>query len=330
MLLSEELFSSYEKAVEMPGIVYHYCSMSAFLSILETSTLRLSNITKSNDSSEITNVIPTLREITQMVLLDYNKRLSASYRFAPDTIAMLIDRFFEELSKNFYVICFSEERDLLSQWDRYADHAQGVAIGFNTRHFVKLQIETEVQYAFGKIIYDKKVLSESAERFLRYQIDRAWKANDDLYNVNLIENVITNLVCTMLQYSVLFKNAFFAEENEWRLIYNPLGRIRRLGCAAAYHDRLLETGQYMHERCGFTRRNYQFKVINGNSISSYVDLEFSALKDALIQEVIIGPRALLSTEDKDLLLFLAQHGYKVSTLTIEGNLVLSKSENPFQ
>lgn len=68
MLLSEELFSSHEKAVAMPSVVYHYCSMASFLSILKTNSLRLSNITKSNDPTEITNVIPVLKEVTKDVL----------------------------------------------------------------------------------------------------------------------------------------------------------------------------------------------------------------------------------------------------------------------
>lgn len=330
MLLSEELFTNYEKAVKMPNIIYHYCSMDSFISILETSTLRLSNITKSNDSTEITHVIPTLKEVTERVLWDYNKRLSVDVRFREDIISQLIDRFFDELTKNFYVICFSEKRDLLSQWDRYADNAKGVAIGFNTRHFVKLHVETGSSYIFGKIIYDSEALAKSAEHFLRYQIDYDWKPNDDFYNVNLIENVITNLISTMLQFSVLFKDPFFFEENEWRLIFNPLGRIRRLGSAAAYHDRILETGQYRREKCGFKRKNYQFKVLNDNNISSYVDLDFSAIRDSLIQEIIIGPKTELTARDKDLQLFLSLHRYTLANITIEGRLVLTKSDKPFR
>jgi hypothetical protein len=329
MLLSEELFSSHEKAVAMPSVVYHYCSMASFLSILKTNSLRLSNITKSNDPTEITNVIPVLKEVTKDVLTDYNKQMSTQYQFADNTISLLIDRFFEDLSKNFYVICFSEKRDLLSQWDRYADNAKGVAIGFNTRHFVKLQIETGSQYIFGKIIYDQNVLVRSVEHFLRHEIDKKWRSCDDLHNMNLIENVTTNLVCTILQFSVLFKDEFFLEENEWRLVYNPLGRIRRLGYASAYHDRLLETDQYRHEQSGFTRTGYQF-VVKGNSISSYVDLSFESIRDALIQEIIIGPKSSLRPDDKDLQLFLAFHGYRISKLAIEGKLVLSKSDRPFQ
>lgn len=329
MLLSKELFSTHEKAAKMPSVVYHYCSMTSFLSIFEASSLRLSNITKSNDPTEITNVIPVLKEVTKDVLTDYNKQMSPQFRFTDNTISVLVDRFFEDLSKNFYVICFSEKRDLLSQWDRYADNAKGIAIGFNTRHFVKLQIETGSQYIFGKIIYDQSVLVKSIEHFLRYEIDRKWEPCNDLHNMNLIENITTNLVCTILQFSVLFKNEFFLEENEWRLVYNPLGRIRRLGYASAYHDRLLETAQYRNEKSGFTRTGYQF-MVKGNSISSYVDLNFESIRDALIQEIIIGPKSSLKPDDKDLQLFLAFHGYKISKLAIEGKLILSKSDRPFQ
>ena len=98
MLLSKELFSSHEKAVAMPNVVYHYCSMASFLSILETSSLRLSNITKSNDPTEITNVIPVLKEVTRDVLTDYNKQMYIQYQFQDNTIYQLIDRFVEDLS----------------------------------------------------------------------------------------------------------------------------------------------------------------------------------------------------------------------------------------
>lgn len=326
---NERLFSSHEKAISMPNTVYHYCSMDALLSILQTSSLRLSNITKSNDPTEITNVIPVLKEVTETVIANYNKKISLQYRFADDAVSTLIDRFFEDIYNNFYVICFSEKKDLLSQWDRYADSAKGVAIGFNTRHFVKLQVESSSQYIFGKIVYLQTFLAQYIEEFLHRQIDRDWRTGDDSYNVNLIENVTTNLACTMLQYAILFKNEFFSEESEWRLVYNPLGRIRRLGYAAAYHDRMIETNQYQYEKSAFKRSEYRFTMKRGR-LSSYVDLNFESIRNALIQEIIIGPKATLNPDDKDLQMLLAFHGYKWSCLPIEGKVVISKSDKPFQ
>lgn len=333
MFLQEELFSSYEKAVEMPKTVYHYCSLESFLSILQTSSLRLSNIGKSNDPTEIINIVPVLKDVTKEIITEYNKLLSDSYRFTTETTSDLVDRFFEDLSINFYVICFSEDGNLLSQWDRYADNAKGVAIGFNTRHFVKLQIESGLKFVFGKIIYDQNSLANTIEHFLRQQIDSNWVVGNEIHNVNLIENVTTNLVCTILQFAVLYKDSFFSEENEWRLVYNPLGRIRRLGYSEAYQDRLLETDQYKDQnrqkKSDFVRKGYHFLTKN-NTISSYVDLDFHFVRDSLIQEIIIGPKSALMPNDKDLQLFLTLHGYKLSHLITEGKLVISKSDKPFR
>lgn len=326
----EELFTNAVKAHEMPKVVYHYCSMNAFLSIIESSSLRLSNITKSNDSTEITNVIPTLKEVTESVLIFYNLQLQEQFRFSSDVITALIDKFFDDISQNYYVICFSEKRDLLSQWARYADNANGVAIGFNTRGFVKLQVESKSKFIFGKIIYDASVLKDSVETFLHKQIDEAWRPNDDSYNVNIIENAIINMICTVLQYSVFFKDYHFSEESEWRLVYNPMGRIRRLGYVAAYHDRLIDTDQYRHEESGFERKEYQFRVYNGNHLTSFVNLDYSSIKDVLIQEILIGPKSPLKPDDKDLQMLLALHGYRQSFVPIEGNVAVSKSSAPIQ
>ena len=49
MVTKEQLFTGEEKNM----IVYHYCSLDSFNSILKHRSLRLTNILKSNDSMEI-------------------------------------------------------------------------------------------------------------------------------------------------------------------------------------------------------------------------------------------------------------------------------------
>lgn len=36
------------------NLLYHYCSLDTFLSIVQNRTIRLSDITKSNDAKELT------------------------------------------------------------------------------------------------------------------------------------------------------------------------------------------------------------------------------------------------------------------------------------
>ena len=44
-------------------LIYHYCTMDTFVSIIKNQTIRLSDITKSNDSMELLWVEKYIREI---------------------------------------------------------------------------------------------------------------------------------------------------------------------------------------------------------------------------------------------------------------------------
>ena len=47
---------------EIPKTIYHYCSLETFNSIITNKTLRLSDITKSNDSKELIYIRPFIKE----------------------------------------------------------------------------------------------------------------------------------------------------------------------------------------------------------------------------------------------------------------------------
>lgn len=321
-------FVSNEKHGTMPPIVYHYCSPQTFLSIMSTSTLRLSNIAKSNDLQEINYITPYLSEAIHFVTSDYNKLLSSEYKISPDAIDKVVQGYFNELSMNFYVACFSAEKDLLSQWTRYADDARGIAIGFNTSEFATLQESPYNGFVFGNIIYDPSVLRQQLIEILRDIIERKWCCDDDAYNQNLLINSIESFISTFLYYSVLYKNQSFFEENEWRLIYNPLGRIRRVTDLRRFFDRIKETNQYSTVGQGFQKKPIQF-MITRNNISSYIDLDFSNTCSSLVSEIIIGPSSKIERYDKDLLMLLNMKGYRVSDAGIEGGIKISKSKTPY-
>lgn len=43
-----------------PELVYHYCSLETFYAIIQNSTIRMTNISKSNDSKEIKYILPRM------------------------------------------------------------------------------------------------------------------------------------------------------------------------------------------------------------------------------------------------------------------------------
>ena len=97
-----------DKHTKMPDVVYHYCSLQTFIDIISNSTIRLSNITKSNDEEEIKYIIPFLEKAIIQALESYNALTSSEYRISNESISESLERSFNELSVTFYVACFSE------------------------------------------------------------------------------------------------------------------------------------------------------------------------------------------------------------------------------
>ena len=109
----------------MDQILYHYCGLDAFLSIIKNSTLWLSDIRKSNDYLECVYCRDKINEKIRGFLEDDKEALEAwdfGYNINSDLSMDMIS----------YVACFSENKDQLSQWRGYADNGAGIAVGFST------------------------------------------------------------------------------------------------------------------------------------------------------------------------------------------------------
>ncbi len=84
-------------------ILYHYTSFEAFKNIIENKTIRLSDLTKSNDTAEIYGL--------------WNSSNKTKY-----------DSSFNPYNFNWFGFCLSELEDDLHMWNCYGNH--GIAIGF--------------------------------------------------------------------------------------------------------------------------------------------------------------------------------------------------------
>ncbi len=324
-----EYFSSSAEHIDMPSRVYHYCSVETFFKMISTSSIRLSNIAKSNDSEELIYIKPFLCQVVKQMTLIYNNMLPKDYRIAENTIDYFIDESFNELSKSYYVACFSQERSLLSQWARYGENAMGISIGFNTDEFVRLQVSPYTGFVFGKIVYDTSQIGQVLENIFKKEIEPSWINGNDSYNQSLVINCISSIVSTMSYYSALYKNPFFLEEREWRLIYNPFGRIRKIKDSYRFLDRINDINQDNVIVQGFKRKSIESEYRN-HDICSYVDLDFSLIKQSLIKEIIIGPASKLDIYDKDLIMFLNSNGYTITDFEGDGTVKVTKINAPYR
>lgn len=306
-------------ARKRPQIVYHYCSLETFYNIITNSTIRLSNIVKSNDYEEMTYILPQVIDMCDTLLYKYNMKLSNDYILEDNFVKNLFESTFNELSLNCYVMCFSEHSDLLSQWRGYANDACGVSIGFNTDCFFPLAKNVQSNYNFSQVYYSIEKTREQIYKYIKEKVHDKWSDDDRKNSLNIM-NTTHNLCLIMLYNAVFYKNPTFAEEAEWRLVYYPFGNIRGAKIKTDYVDRMSET--FVTSKSGGFIRNPMSFRLSKDKIISYYDLDFTDIKRNFIKEIIIGSKA--DIYDLDLQLFLYKQGY--DPLNIE----ISKSNIPYR
>lgn len=213
-------------------IVYHYCNVDTFYAIIQNKSLRLSDVSKSNDSKEILWIG---EKIEELFMHEY-KLDGAQYFYKEvdkDTFEMetreYVKTYFTENFNNpsSFVTCFSSSGDLLSQWRGYADDAKGLSLGFEKDFLTKISgnmfdsphpilIFGSVEYkeaSQAKLIKDfaKKIISKIKEDINAGKYDNQNIGTYFYHNFNILFNK-----------SIFLKNPFFKEESEWRIFHRNM------------------------------------------------------------------------------------------------------------
>lgn len=195
------------KTCEPDRIVYHYCDANALLSILEHKKLRFTHAAFVNDTSEIHHGLKICKQVLQE-------------RLGIKPLDQIVRHTIEYLNRNelwqYYLCCFSESRDKLSQWRAYAGNGSGFAIGFHTSNFQSsadglFMCEfKKVDYARGAILNTINTLLDSYER------DLVDFPPEDSYAESIYESSGVHIGNILLDEAVFVKDPGFAEEEEWR------------------------------------------------------------------------------------------------------------------
>ena len=178
-----------------PDILYHYCSIDAFQSIIQSRRIWLSDLSKSNDSQE--------GKIASRIILD---ALKEDYGHTRDELDF-IQKDYERIARGISCmgISLSAKKDRLSQWRGYGDDGKGIALGFSGKWLIQTSYLRPVYYSKE----DQTQLISAHIRDLSTVIK-----NNDLASVK--KRLFTIGQEILYQY----KDDFFSEEDEWRLKRN--------------------------------------------------------------------------------------------------------------
>lgn len=256
------------------GLLYHYCSMSTFLSIIESRHLRLSSISHMSDQMEHRWFRTILRKV-----LEEKASANPQLMDTVDIQLLSLDPLTEPGLPLLFCCCFSTVRDRLSQWRAYADNGTGVAIGFNPKHlcpregFDNLWL-TDVVYSKGK---QRAVAQLLADR-LRRPFEKKYQRGRD-FTATYIE-------------AARHKSAAYAEEKEWRLLHYPYPQ---------------ESGNNF----GKSISKPQF-FVSGRTLIPFVALSFDENQsEPPISEVVFGPSNPLKENRLSVKLLFEKHGWPI-------------------
>lgn len=303
--------------------LYHYCSADKCFNILKSKTIRLSDITKSNDAAELELLFPDLFQVVLKKYLENPFPFKFDGLTNSDAMYSLIqlsegvwDRQFEEGDFANFVLCFSEVRDSLSQWRGYADNGNGCCLGFSKEILQQFCDSTNGVLRLEKIEYvtqDKidSIIDQTANeileelRTLRKWIIENMTFNDECadtdgllwYNFNgMIESTFTD--------SLRLKYDHFSDEHEWRIFFtkqaykNPewvLGKKSEFLGPNLFN----ETLDFLNNRIDFWWTD--------NDLIPFCALNFEDFSTIPVIELLLGPKSLVRSSD--LKLFLQKYGY---------------------
>ena len=141
-------------------VLYHYSGNVKCFSILGNRNIRLSDIRKSNDKAEMQIFYPTIFEAVEEEYrkepfdFEYeNNKNAEAVSILLKSIKHVVDDSFEKGKLTSYVLCLSEEGDLLSQWRGYANDGKGCSIGFNMEKLQEFCDNSEGVFKLEKIQY---------------------------------------------------------------------------------------------------------------------------------------------------------------------------------
>jgi hypothetical protein len=184
---------------------WHYTSLDAFRQIIESCKMFATSASYLNDLKEVTHAREIANEFLQTEI--YSTRPT-------EVVRQTFNRLLDDVELQFLVLCFSTERNQLSQWRAYSGASSGVSLGFDLTK-IRQGLDEEhgltLEHDFAPCVYcdeDKRHLIQCAIR--------------PVLDTKEMDFNITAAVINLLRVSPFLKNRDFYEEREWRLVFRTM------------------------------------------------------------------------------------------------------------
>jgi hypothetical protein len=210
---------------KIPSTIYHFTDDAGMRGILEKGHLWCTDQFSLNDPSEFKYGMGIARKILRSKIdqgpeeaLDFYHEWSNSLARGMESIA------------RFFVCCFSETDEDLSQWRAYADDACGFALGFDAKilekHFTSEPEATD--YLSFPMSYDDDKLRDLLNQIMAETVPIIFGVYEAKLDVETrtqyLRQLRVMLAMRCAQVALCFKHPAFQHEKEYRLLrIYPIG-----------------------------------------------------------------------------------------------------------
>lgn len=202
-------------AEQPTDVLYHYTSLGSLTKIIESGCLYATDINFFSDAAEMKHAAEILR-------IYISQRIEAQ-----STKTKLLTQFREWVSERIvgghmqFVVSFTANGNLLSQWRSYCTHGRGVSIGI--RPEVICGAAVTQGFRVGKCIYDNNTQKEIVETIITEVENLAERRGENTdpskrHPSQSFHDVFEELEEEMLRIAALLKHGKFNEEQEWRAV----------------------------------------------------------------------------------------------------------------
>lgn len=204
----------HELSHDFPRLIFHYTNAQGIIGILSTHKIWATNLGFLNDPTEFVYS----QNITIKTLRDFRKTQTSQH------IVLLIDNLIKDIksihhsNSPFFISCFCEKEDLLSQWRSYGENGNGYAIGIYTNLIGLHTYNKETAFDIRPVIYNRNKQCLLITNLLNYIITYGNSINYLKRKNYFFENIHQELTGIFIDYLLIFKNPLYSEEKEWRAI----------------------------------------------------------------------------------------------------------------
>lgn len=263
---------------EMPSILYHYCSVKEFIDIISNKQIMLKDLQKYDKFANLNKIV----DMTNYILKYKNKNVIKNkdiFKTLPIFgLENLIKKYGNNILPFFYAFILSSNCD---KWYMYQKNSADLCIGIRMDLFKLL--ENNKLICLKKVNYNVKELENIIDEKIEKYIQEYMPNND---SDNSLENIWKYINSDLISESIAYKNEYFSEENEYRLILDSQIKKLFLEDDSSYKN-LRNTISSSFGNDNVSLSELKFNVEN-NQLVSYKYFKYSGLLN-LIESIHINP-----------------------------------------